>query len=441
MSTPFDQELEDRFLRYVRIDTTADPTSATSPSTQIQFGLLNLLMDELKQIGAQDVTLTAYGAVLATIPATVQVAAPTIALLAHVDTAPQFPGKDVKPIVHRGYHGQDIVLPDDPSQVLSPAALPYLGQKAGDDIVTASGTTLLGADDKAGIAIIMAVARHLLQNPGLPHGPIRIGFTPDEEIGRGVHADLPGDLKADFAYTLDGAHLGEIVYETFSADAAKVNIKGVSIHPGWAKDKLVNATHLAAKIIETLPQATLTPETTAGRQGFMHVVGMSGSAAEMNIDIILRDFEREGLAAQGALLEKVCAAIQAGEPRAQIACAITPQYRNMRYWLEDEMQPVELAREACRQVGVEPFSVPIRGGTDGSRLTELGVPTPNVFTGMQEIHGPLEWVSLQDMARATEVSIKLVQLCAADGPGESKAKHGPESPADTGAAVDWTDAI
>ena len=323
---------------------------------------------------------------------------PTVALLAHVDTAPQFSGTNVKPIVHRSYNGEDLVLPDDPSKVLSPKDLPYLGQKVGDDIVTASGTTLLGADDKAGIAIIMAAARHLLQNPDLPHGPIRIGFTPDEEIGRGVHADLPGDLKAAFAYTLDGAHLGEIVYETFSADAAKVNIKGVSIHPGWAKDKLVNAAHLAAKIVDTLPQATLTPETTSGRQGFLHIVGMSGSAAEMNIDIILRDFERDLLASQGELLNKVCAAVQAGEPRAEITCTITPQYRNMRYWLEDDMRPVELAREACRQIGVEPFSVPVRGGTDGSRLTELGLPTPNVFTGMQEIHGPLEWISLQDMA-------------------------------------------
>ena len=365
----------------------------------------------------QDVSLTPYGAVLASIPATVEAAAPTIALLAHVDTAPQFSGTNVKPIVHRSYNGEDIVLPDDPNQVLSPKALPYLGQKVGDDIVTASGTTLLGADDKAGIAIIMAAARHLLQNPDLPHGPIRIGFTPDEEIGRGVHADLPGDLKADFAYTLDGAHLGEIVYETFSADAARINVKGVSIHPGWAKDKLVNAAHLAAKIVDTLPQATLTPETTSGRQGFLHIVGMGGSAAEMTIDIILRDFERELLAAQGELLHKVCAAVQAGEPRAEITCTITPQYRNMRYWLEDDMRPVELARQACRQVGIEPFSVPVRGGTDGSRLTELGVPTPNVFTGMQEIHGPLEWISLQDMAAATEVCIKLVQLWAAAGPG------------------------
>jgi tripeptide aminopeptidase len=437
MSAPYLAELEERFLRYVKIDTTADPTSSTSPSSQIQYDLLNLLADELKVLGAQDVTQTPYGAVLATIPATIDVETPVIALLAHVDTAPQFPGKGVKPIVHRNYGGQDIVLPDDPEQVLSPQALPYLAKKAGDDIVTASGKTLLGADDKVGLAIIMTAARHLLQTPELAHGKIRIAFTPDEEIGRGVHPDLPVDLDADFAYTLDGAHLGEIVYETFSADSAKVNIKGVSIHPGWAKDKLVNATHLAAKIVDTLPQATLTPETTSDRQGFIHVVGMSGSAAEMNIDLILRDFEREELAAQGDLLNKVCAAIQAGEPRAKITCTITPQYRNMRYWLENDMRPVELAREACRAVGIEPFSAPVRGGTDGSRLTELGLHTPNLFTGMQEIHGPLEWISLQDMVAATEVCLKLVQLWAAES-GEHHTKLLRGRPA-AAPAVDWTD--
>jgi tripeptide aminopeptidase len=413
MSNRFLKELEERFLRYVRIDTTADPESATSPSSRIQLDLCELLAGELSEIGAADVELTGYGTVLATIPATVDTPAPTIGLLAHVDTAPQFSGKDVRPIVHRNYDGGDIVLPDDPGMILSPTALPYLGMKTGDDIVTASGTTLLGADDKAGVAIIMAAARHLLENPDIPHGPIRIGFTCDEEIGRGVHADLPRDLRADVAYTLDGAARGEIVYETFSADAAKIRIKGVSIHPGWAKDKLVNATHLAAKIVDMLPQATLTPETTSGRQGFLHVTGMSGSAAEMSIDLILRDFEREPLAAQGELLRKVCEAVQAGEPRAEITCDITSQYRNMRYWLEDDMRPVELAREACRKAGVEPFSEPIRGGTDGSRLTEKGVPTPNIFTGMQEIHGPLEWVSLQDMAAATATTIELVQLWAA----------------------------
>jgi tripeptide aminopeptidase len=423
MSNRFLKELEERLLRYVRIDTTADPESTTSPSSRIQLDLCELLAGELREIGAADVELTGYGTVLATIPATVDTPAPTIGLLAHVDTAPQFSGKDVRPIVHRNYDGGDIVLPDDPGMILSPEALPYLGMKAGDDIVTTSGTTLLGADDKAGIAIIMAAARHLLENPAIPHGPIRIGFTCDEEIGRGVHADLPRDLAADVAYTLDGAARGEIVYETFSADAAKIRIKGVSIHPGWAKDKLVNATHLAAKIVGMLPQATLTPETTSGRQGFLHVTGMSGSAAEMTIDLILRDFEREPLAAQGELLRKVCEAVQAGEPRAEISCEITTQYRNMRYWLEDDMRPVELAREACRIAGVEPFSEPIRGGTDGSRLTEAGVPTPNIFTGMQEIHGPLEWVSLQDMAAATITTLELVQLWSA--PVTASADHQP----------------
>ncbi len=412
MNEEFPKELEERLLRYVRIDTTADPNSTTSPSSRIQFDLLEILAEELREIGASDIGQTAYGTLLATIPATVDTPCPTIALVAHVDTAPQFEGKNVQPIVHRNYDGGDIVLPDDPGMVLSPKALPYLGKKIGDDIVTASGTTLLGADDKAGVAIIMVVARHLLANPGIPHGPLRIAFTCDEEIGRGVHADLPRDLQADLAYTLDGADRGEIVYETFSADAAKVRVKGVSIHPGWAKDKLVNATHLAAKIVDMLPQATLTPETTCGRQGFLHVVGMNGSAAEMTINLILRDFEREPLLAQRELLEKVCAAVRAGEPRAEITCEFTTQYRNMRYWLEDDMRPVELAREACRRAGVEPFSVPIRGGTDGSRLTELGVPTPNLFTGMQEIHGPLEWVSLQDMAAAAATTIELVQLWA-----------------------------
>ncbi|MBN9690989.1 MAG: peptidase T [Verrucomicrobia bacterium] len=434
--SPFLSELEERFIRYVKIDTTADPASTTSPSSQIQFDLLNLLARELQEMGAAQVETAAYGAVFATIPATTEASTRTIGLLAHVDTAPQFSGTNIKPIVHRNYSGEDIVLPDDPSRILSPKELPYLGQRRGDDIVTASGTTLLGADDKAGVAIIMAVARHLLNNPHIPHGPIRIGFTTDEEIGRGVPAGLPGALKADVAYTLDGAHRGEIVYETFSADAAKVVIKGVAIHPGWAKDKLVNAAHLAAKIVDTLPQATLTPESTSGRQGFLHVVGMSGSASEMVIDIILRDFEREGLAAHGALLQKVCDAVQAGEPRATITCTITPQYRNMRYWLENDLQPVELALEACRKAGVEPFSVPIRGGTDGSRLTEMGVPTPNLFTGMQEIHGPLEWVSLQDMAAATETVIELVQLWAVAGPPKTPAEPAQESPAKTGSAVD-----
>lgn len=419
----FQKELEERLVRYARIDTQSDETSTTSPSTRKQLELLELLADELRSMGAQDVTLTEYGAVLATILPTLTTPGPTIALLAHVDTTQAFSGTSVKPIVHRSYGGGDIVLPDDPSAVLSPRQFPYLAKKVGDDIITASGTTLLGADDKAGVAIVMTAARFLLQHPDLRHGAIRLAFTPDEEIGRGVHADLPKDLKTDVAYTLDGAELGEIVYETFSADKAVVNIQGVSAHPGQAKDVLVNALHLAAKIVATLPQVTLTPETTEGRQGFIHLYQMSGGAAAAELHFILRDFEVDGLHAHGELLRQVCAAVQATEPRAHISCAITPQYRNMRYWLEHDMRPVDLAMEACRQIGIEPHSTPTRGGTDGSRLTELGVPTPNLFTGMQNIHGPLEWVSIQDMAYATEMCVKLAELWGGEHKLEPRASN------------------
>jgi len=409
-TTTFDAELEERLVRYVRVDTQSDEASTATPSTARQFDLLKLLQAELTAIGAQDVRLTDYAAVLATIPATTSRPVPTIAFLAHVDTAPQFNATGVKPIVHHRYDGGEIVLPDATDVRLSPDRFPYLAEKIGDDIITASGSTLLGADDKAGVAIVMAMARHLLSNPDLPHGPIRICFTPDEEVGRGVDPRLPGDLEAMAAYTLDGAELGEIVYETFSADKAEVRVTGVSIHPGHAKDTLVNALHLAAKIIELLPHVTRTPETTEGRAGFIHVYQMSGTSSEAVLHFILRDFELDGLRAHGELVEQVCATVQATEPRARIACTITPQYRNMRYWLEKDMRPVELAREACRRVGLEPRSAPTRGGTDGSRLTEMGLPTPNLFTGMQNIHGPHEWVSVQDMAQATEMCVELAQL-------------------------------
>jgi tripeptide aminopeptidase len=437
-SGAFDAEVEERLVRYVKIDTQSDDTSATSPSTKKQFDLLEPLADDLKSMGARDVRITDYGVVLATIPPTVTERVPVIALLAHVDTAPQFSGAGVKPIVHRSYSGGDIALPDDPAIVLSPRQFPYLTSKAGDDIITASGTTLLGADDKAGVAIVMAVARHLLANPTLLHGTIRIGFTPDEEIGRGVHRNLPGDLDAEVAYTLDGAELGEIVYETFSADKADVHVQGVSIHPGQAKDKLVNALHLAAKIIDTLPHATLTPETTSGREGFIHVYQMKGSAAEADVHFILRDFELDGLRERGELIKQVCAAVQATEPRARITCSTTQQYRNMRYWLEHDMRPVTLARDACRQIGIEPFSAPIRGGTDGSRLTEMGVPTPNLFTGMQNIHGPHEWVSVQDMSRAVEACVKLTELWATLGrDAPVGARSDGRRPQAEAAPVDW----
>jgi tripeptide aminopeptidase len=311
------------------------------------------------------------------------------------------------------------VLPDDPSQVLSPETSPYLAQKIGDDIITARGTTLLGADDKAGVAIIMTMAEHLLANREIAHGPIRICFTPDEEIGSGIrHLDL-AELTADIGYTLDGAELGELVDETFSADKAVVTVEGVSTHPGDAFGKMVNALHLAATIIDTLPQHTRTPETTTNREGFIHAYRLDGGAAKAEISFILRDFEVEGLAAHGELLRQVCAAVAATEPRARINCTITPQYRNMRYWLEKDRRPVDTAMRSMRAVGIEPHFKPIRGGTDGSQLTERGLPTPNLFTGMQNIHGPLEWISVQDMARAVDVCVRLAQEWVQPGEASS----------------------
>jgi|TARA_B100000768_G_scaffold156612_1_gene154262 tripeptide aminopeptidase len=410
MDTSFEQELEDRFLRYVAIDSQSDEDSSSSPSTKIQFDMLHLLEEELIEIGAEDVSVTGYGVVLATIPGNID--GPTIGFLAHVDTAPQYNGANVKPRVIRGYNGGDITYPDAPDLVLSPNEYPYLAEKVGQDIVTASGTTLLGADDKAGVAIIMTAANHMLNNSEILHGPIRIAFTPDEEIGRGVNSELPKDFGADFAYTFDGQQIGEIEYESFSADGALVTIKGVSIHPGLATGKMVSAIQLASKIIAALPQATMTPDTTSDREGFIHSTDMTGDAAMMKLKFILRDFELEGLSKKGKLLEQVCAMVQASEPRSVITCEINPQYRNMRYWLETNMAPVEIARKAALELGIQPTSVPIRGGTDGSRLTEMGVPTPNLFTGMQNIHGPLEWISVQDMSKATDLCLTISSLAA-----------------------------
>lgn len=412
MGNGMEKALEERLLRYVQIDTTSDEDSPTSPSTKKQYDLLNLLVKELEEIGVQDVVLTDYGAVIGTLPGNVDAKIPAVAFLGHVDTTAAFSGTGVTPRVHRAYDGGEITYPDDPGLTLSPETNSYLGERRGDDIITASGKTLLGADDKAGVAIVMTMAEHLLAHPEIPHGEIRVCFTPDEEIGRGVHADLPKDLKAGVAYTLDGGKRGEIVYETFSADKAVVKIQGVSAHPGRAKDTLVNALHLAAKIIDTLPHVTRTPETTDGREGFIHIYNLRGNSAEATLEFILRDFERERLASHGELLQQVCQTVGATEPRARVTCEITPQYRNMRYWLENDMRPVDLARKAAANLGVETFSTPTRGGTDGSRLTEMGVPTPNLFTGMQDIHGPLEWISVQDMAVATQLCVELAKMWA-----------------------------
>lgn len=405
----FAAELEQRLMRYTAIDSQSDETSNAAPSTAIQLNMARLLHDELTAIGASDVQITPYGAVLATIPATAP--GPTVGFLAHVDTAPQFNATGVKPRVIRGYNGGAITFPDNTALVLTPEASPYLATKVGHDIITASGLTLLGADDKAGVAVIMTAARHLLADPSIPHGKIRIAFTPDEEIGRGVDPRLPADLGADFAYTFDGGAVGEIEYESFSADGAIVTITGVSAHPGMARGKMINALGLAAKFIAALP-ASQTPEMTDTREGFIHLYEMSGTAAEATLKFILRDFELDGLSAKGALLSSLAATLQSSEPRAAITVTTRKQYRNMRYWLEKDMRPVDLARDVARSLGIEPVSVPIRGGTDGSRLTELGVPCPNLFTGMQDIHGPLEWISVQDMAQATQLCLGIAKAAA-----------------------------
>ena len=407
-------KLEQRLVRYCAIATPSDPESTTAPSTEYQWELLRLLEKELNELGAEEVELGPHGHLMATIPGNAE--GPVIAWMAHVDTSPQFNPMDVKPLVHRNYQGQDLVLPDDPSQVIRPQDCPYLGTRLGHDIVSASGKSLLGADDKAGVAIVMTLAERLLADANLKRPRTRLCFTPDEEIGRGIrHLDL-SLLGADFAYTLDGGEEGELCYETFSADKAVVTITGVSIHPGYAKDKLVNALYLASQLIQMLPKQQRTPETTDDREGFIHVGSLQGTSSEAVVQLILRDFELEGLTSHRRLIQTVCDAIQLAEPRAQVRVEFTSQYRNMRYWLEKNRAPVDLAAEAYRRCGVQPQLTVLRGGTDGSWLTEKGLPTPNLFTGMQNFHGPLEWVSLQDMAQALEVCTTLANLATETAP-------------------------
>ena len=401
--------LLDRFCRYVRVDTRSDHHSPTTPSTPAQWNLLRMLEQELRAIGAQDVTLTEHGYVLGTVPATTRKSGvPTVAWFAHVDTALELPSA-ATPIVHRAYDGRPIVLPDDPTQVLTVETMPHLRESIGEDIITASGTTLLGADDKAGVAIVMTAAHHLLRHPEIPHGRIRICFNPDEEIGRGVELLDLAQLGADVAYTLDGELRGEVNYETFSADAAVVEFRGVATHPGWAKDTMVNALRLAGRFLATLPPE-VSPERTDGRDGFVHPNEISGNSERASVRLILRDFELAGLAAKRAIVERVAADLQAAEPRARITTTFQEQYRNMRYWLEKDMRPVEFALEAIRRAGLTPVTQPIRGGTDGSRLTARGLPAPNLFNGMHAVHSQREWVSLQDMTRSVDVLLRLAQL-------------------------------
>lgn len=401
-----------RFVRYVQLDTQSDETSTTFPSTPGQLVLLEMLKQELSELGAADVQMTRHGYVLASILAnTRKTRVPTVAFLAHVDTAPDCSGKNVKPIVHRKYDGRVIKFPDKPGLTLDPATSPELRTAIGKDVVTASGTTLLGSDDKSGIAVIMTLVERLLRGKKRKHGLIRVCFTPDEEIGRGVDKLDLRMLGADVAYTLDGGPPGEICWETFSGDAAEVTIDGITTHTMEAKAKgMVNAAYLAGKLLAALPRERCAPETTDERDGFIHPIHVEGRTEQTVVKFLLRDFELKGLADKGRILRGLCRGLQASEPRARVCCKLRKQYRNMAYWLRKDMRPVELAREAFVTAGLKPYDHVVRGGTDGSRLTELGLPTPNLFCGEHNAHGPLEWVAVQDMESAVTACAHLAEL-------------------------------
>jgi tripeptide aminopeptidase len=401
----------DRFLRYVTFDTRADEHSTTFPSTPGQLVLLRTLAYELKAIGAADVVMDEYGYVMATVPATPgHERAPVIGFIAHVDTSPEMPGHDVRPIVHEKYDGRDLALPDDPSVVLRAEENPALATQIGNDIVTASGLTLLGADDKAGVAEIMAAVEHLVGHPEAAHGAVRIAFTPDEEVGRGAnHFDVKR-FGAGCAYTLDGGARGELEFESFSADAITVTFKGFNTHPGYAKGRMVNAIRVAADFIAALPKTGMSPETTEGYEGYLHPYQMQSSVDRTSVKVLVRDFATAALKDKEALVEQIARDVIAKHPGADVQFAIEESYRNMREVLEQHPGIVDLARQAIRQAGLEPIERPIRGGTDGSRLSFMGLPTPNLFAGEHNFHSRLEWVSAQDMDKAVEVIVRLAEL-------------------------------
>lgn len=400
----------DRFLRYVEINTRSEEASTSSPSTPGQLTLLRLLVNELGAMGLTDITMDEHGYVMATIPATSAKRVPTIGLIAHVDTSPEMPGHDVRPIVHRNYGGQDLLFPDDPTAVLRAADDPALAAQIGHDIVTASGLTLLGADDKAGVAEIMAAAEHLILHPEIPHGTIRIGFTPDEEVGRGANYFDVGRFGAVCAYTLDGGGAGELEWESFAADAMTVTFRGFNTHPGYAKGRMVNAVKLAAQFIARLPQDRLSPETTEGHEGYVHPHLLDAAVDRTSVRLLIRDFSTAGLEEKEAMVEQLAREVAAQDPRASVEIRIAESYRNMREILEGYPEVVECARQAIRRSGLTPIERPIRGGTDGSRLSFMGLPTPNLFAGEHNFHSRLEWVSVQDMEKAVETIVNLCRV-------------------------------
>lgn len=404
-------EVLERFLRYVRYNTQSDESSSTYPSTSPQLVLLRDLANELLDIGLRDATIDEHGYVTATIPPTTTKAnVPTIGFIAHVDTSPEMSGTDVKPILHRGYDGRDLLLPDAEGAAVRLAENPALASQMGHDIVTASGATLLGADDKAGVAEILTAAAFLVRHPELRHGPIRLAFTPDEEIGRGtLHFDVPR-FGASCAYTIDGGSRGEVEFETFSADAMTITFQGFNTHPGYARDRMINAVKVAADFIHSLPADRLSPETTDGRDGFVHPYVLDASVERTAVRLLIRDFSAPGLLEKEQWLADLARTVCARHPGARAETRVETSYRNMKEVLDQHPNVVAYACQAVRAAGLEVQTRPIRGGTDGSRLSFMGLPTPNLFAGEHNFHSRLEWVSVQDMEKAVEVIVQLAQI-------------------------------
>lgn len=401
------QKLQDRFIKYVKIDTQSDPESATCPSTLKQKNLGRLLVEELLEIGLKDANIDDNGYVYATIPSNTAKKVPVLCFCSHMDTSPDCSGENVKPITHKNYQGEDLVLPDDNAIILKLSEHKDLKDQIGNDIITASGTTLLGADNKAGLAEIMEAAAFLMENPSVKHGDIKILFTPDEEIGRGVEkADLK-KLAADFAYTVDGETLGSIEDETFSADGVKLIINGVSAHPGFAKGKMESAIKALADILSALPKDKLTPEATSGKEGFIHPVNFNGSAEQAQADFIIRDFDDELLKAHEITLENLVKEVMKNYPNSTYQFKVTEQYRNMKKVLDQHPQIIAYGIEAIERAGLKPIKRSIRGGTDGSRLSFMGLPCPNIFAGEHAFHGKQEWVSVQDMEKAVQTIVNI----------------------------------
>lgn len=405
-----DYTVVERFLRYVKYDTQSSEESNTFPSTEKQKVLGRVLAEELKEIGMQNVELDEFGYVYAEIPSNTEKDVPPIGFLAHMDTSPEVSGANVNPVIHKNYDGGKIVLPADPTQVLDPEEHPDLKEQIGNDIITADGITLLGADNKAGLAEIVDAMRYLIQHPEIKHGPIKVCFTPDEEVGRGTEKIRLERFGAKYAYTVDGESLGEIENETFCADTVIIKIQGFNCHPGYAKNKLVNAIKIAADFIDALPKDSLSPETTEGREGYVHPYVINGGVDVTTIKILIRDFEESGLKEKENFLKTLAEEIISKYDKASFTFEVQESYRNMRYVLDKHPQVVQYALEAVERSGIKPKLNIIRGGTDGSRLSYMGLPCPNIFAGEHAFHSRLEWISVQDMEKAVDVIVNLCKI-------------------------------